>query len=142
MYGADVHVCAPYKRKEGGKERTSEKEKKRNAKRKIEERNEREAKRKPRWRASGACSLLPDDRVHRLLLVVGAPKSRIFYGRASRTMRLAFSLKAGGKGNRKSNPSWTTSRDLEEFSRCRKACMRLRDVLGIITNVKYSMRSI
>lgn len=52
-------------------------------------------------RASGACSLLPDDRVHRLLLITGAPKSRIFDDRASRETRLAFSLKAAGEGNRK-----------------------------------------
>jgi len=43
-------------------------------------------------RASGACSLLPDDRVHRLLLAAGAPKSRIFV-EATRA-RLAFSSKA------------------------------------------------
>lgn len=73
--------------------------------RRIEGGNEREAKRKPRWRASGACSLLPDDRVHRLLLVVGAPKSRIFDDRASRETRLTFSLKAAEEGNRKSDLS-------------------------------------
>jgi len=39
-------------------------------------------------RASGACSLLPDDRVHRLLLAAGAPKSRIF-GEATRASLLA-----------------------------------------------------
>lgn len=83
VWSRRICVCAPYKRKEGGKERTREKEKKRNAKRMIEEGNEREAKRKPLVaRASGACSLLPDDRVHRLFLVVGAPKSRIFDDRA------------------------------------------------------------
>lgn len=81
MYRGSVRVCTPrnWKERERAKKREARKrEKKRNAKRKTEGGKEREAKRKPRWRASGACSLLPDDRVHRLLLVAGAPKSRIF----------------------------------------------------------------
>lgn len=51
----------------------------------------------------GVCSLLPGDRVHRLL-VVDAPKSRIFENRPTGSTRLAFSSKAAGRqGNRRGN---------------------------------------
>lgn len=82
-------VCMPriIERRGRQREKKREEEEEKRAKRKIEVEDKREAKRKPKRRDSGVCSLLPDDRVHRLLLVVSAPKSRIFDSRTGATRR-------------------------------------------------------
>lgn len=89
--GGVARVCTDllFQYREG--ERENERDRKEKRQRREEERQ--------RWNGvGGVCSLLPGDRVHRLL-VVDAPKSRIFEKQLTSSTRLAFSSKAIAEGN-------------------------------------------